>query len=88
MQLNIRTNPESSPQVFAVGEERTPVIVLDDFALDTGDVIRCAVQSASFALDETYVYPGVRAKPPKEYIEEIVRSAHEWRLAHPNGYAD
>lgn len=74
MQLNIRTNPASSPQVFAVGEERTPVIVIDDFALDTGDVIRYAVQSASFALDETYVYPGVRAKPPREYIQEIVRA--------------
>ena len=74
MQLNIRTNPASSPQVFAVGEERTPVIVIDDFALDTGDVIRYAVQSASFATDETYVYPGVRAKPPREYIQEIVRA--------------
>lgn len=74
MQLNIRTNPKSSPQVFAVGEERTPVIILDDFALDTGDVIRYAVQSASFAPDEAYVYPGVRAKPPKQYIQEIVRA--------------
>lgn len=73
MQLNIRSNPECSPQVFTVGEERTPVIVIDDFAQDTGDVIRYAVQSASFALDETYVYPGVRAKPPREYIQEIVR---------------
>jgi hypothetical protein len=74
VQLNIRTNPKSSPQVFAVGEERTPVIILDDFVLDTSDVIRYAVQSASFAPDESYVYPGVRAKPPKEYIQEIVRA--------------
>jgi hypothetical protein len=74
VQLNIRINPKSSPQVFTVGEERTPVIILDDFALDTGDVIRYAVQSASFAPDEAYVYPGVRAKPPKEYIQEIVRA--------------
>jgi len=74
VQLSIRTNPKSSPQVFAVGEERTPVIILDDFALDTGDVIRYAVQSASFAPDEAYVYPGVRAKPPKQYIQEIVRA--------------
>ncbi len=59
--------------MIAVGEERTPVVIVDDFALDTGDVIRYAVQSASFALDETYVYPGVRAKPPRQYIEEIVR---------------
>jgi len=74
VQLSIRTNPKSSPQVFAVGEERTPVIILDDFALDTGDVIRYAVQSASFAPDEAYVYPGVRARPPKQYIQEIVRA--------------
>lgn len=73
VQPSIRTNPKSLPKVITVGQERTPVVILDDFALDTGDVIRYAVQSASFALDEAYVYPGVRAKPPREYIEEIVR---------------
>jgi hypothetical protein len=73
VQLTIRSNPKSLPEVFAIGEERTPVIVLDDFALDTGGVIQHAVKSAAFSIDETYVYPGVRAKPPREYIEEIVR---------------
>jgi len=71
--VSIRLNPEASPRVILAGEEQTPVIIIDDFATDTGDVIRYAVNSASFAPANVSYYPGVRAQPPSDYVQEIVR---------------
>jgi len=71
-EVSIRANPEASPQVFATGREETPVVIIDDFAMDTRDVIDYAVRSASFVPDDTS-YPGVRAQPPREYVAEIIR---------------
>jgi hypothetical protein len=73
VQVSIRANPEASVQVFAAGEEGTCIVVIDDFVLDTGDIIRYAAESAGFERDGTYVYPGVRARPPREYSSEIAR---------------
>lgn len=69
----IQLNSEASPRVFLAGKERTPVIIIDDFAVDTGDVIRCAVNSPGFAPDNESFYPGVRTEPPGGYVQEIAR---------------
>lgn len=73
-EICIRANPEASAQVFPAGRERTPVIIIDDFALDTGEVIRCAINSARFGPDRDTLYPGVRAEPPGSYLQEITRA--------------
>ncbi|MDH3338212.1 MAG: DUF6445 family protein [Gammaproteobacteria bacterium] len=72
-QATIRQNPDASPRVILVGEEKTPVIIINDFATDTSELIRYAVNSASFALDTASYYPGVRAETPSGYLQEIVR---------------
>lgn len=59
--VSFQANPDASLQVFAAGEEQTPIIVIDDFAVDTSDIIRYACESVSFEVDETSAYPGVRA---------------------------
>lgn len=59
-EATIQVNPDSSLQVYAVGEERTLVIVIDEFALDTSAIIDHACRLDSFAEDQTG-YPGVRA---------------------------
>ncbi len=71
--ISIQANPEISPQLLLAGTERTPVVIIDDFAVDTGDVIRYAINSASFAPDTSTLYPGVRAQPTKGYVQEIIR---------------
>ncbi len=72
--VSIRANPEASPHVFLAGRERTPVVIVDDFALDTADVIRYALTSARFGPDRDTLYPGVRAEPPGSYLQEISRA--------------
>ncbi len=72
-EVSIRLNPEAVPRVFHAGDEQTPVIIIDDFAADTGDVIHYAVNSASFAADTVSLYPGIRAQTPSGYLQEIVR---------------
>ena len=71
--LSFRANPGVSPAVFLAGRESTPIIIIDDFAVDTADVIRYAINSAKFAADRQTLYPGVRAEPPSSYVREIIR---------------
>lgn len=73
-EVSIRLNPDASPHVFLAGEEKTPVVIIDDFAEDTGDVIRYAVTSASFDPERDSFYPGVRAQPPSAYVQEVRRT--------------
>lgn len=72
-EVSIQLDPKAAPHVIVVGEEQTPVIIIDNFAMDTAAVIRCAVDSDSFALDSVSFYPGVRTQPPEAYMQEISR---------------
>lgn len=61
-------NPESRMTVQYVGIERTPVVVLDDFLLDTQHLIRHAEQNVKFESIQSTLYPGIRTILPKEYV--------------------
>lgn len=74
MQVEFRVNKRAQPRIFAVGKEQTPVVVIDDFAVDTAGVIAYAASAADFAPDDTFVYPGVRSQPPTEYRRETIRA--------------
>ena len=67
-EANFRVNPQSSPQVYAVGKERALVIVIDDFAVDTGAVIDHACQTVEFGADGATAYPGVRAPLTRSHV--------------------
>lgn len=76
-EASFKANPESSLQVFAAGAEQTAIIVIDDFALDTSDVIRHACESVSFDIDKTSAYPGVRAYLSRGHVIVAVNSILE-----------
>ncbi|MGI9321705.1 MAG: DUF6445 family protein, partial [Thiogranum sp.] len=57
-ELSIQVNPNASLQVLNVGIEKTPVIVIDDFAVDTSAVIAYACNEVGYGLDSTSAYPG------------------------------
>lgn len=61
-------NPESRMTVQYVGIERTPVVILDDFLLDTQHLIRHAEQNVKFESIQSTLYPGIRTTLPKEYV--------------------
>ncbi len=64
----VEVNPELSLQLLAVGAEQVPVIVIDNFLRDTGDVIHHACHEVSFQADATSAYPGRRAPLMREYV--------------------
>ena len=68
----IQINPQASLQVLEVGEEKTPLIVIDDFAVDTREVIEYACSSVDYGPDSTSAYPGIRGKLPRHYVIEVL----------------
>ena len=67
-EATFQVNRRAKPQVRTVGEERTPVIIIDDFALDTSAVIEYACEAARFGVDRTAAYPGVRAPLARPHV--------------------
>jgi len=75
-EASIQINPKASLKVLNVGEERTPVIIIDDFALDTGDIIEFASQSVDYGPDSTSAYPGVRGTLPRSYVRMVLNTIY------------
>lgn len=55
-----------------VGAERTPIMVIDNFAREIHSVINHACQQ-EFLADTTSYYPGVRARVPKSYAYSLLK---------------
>jgi len=62
-------------QVHTVGEEQTPIIVIDDFVNNVDALINFAVFSQNsretFCAQESDFYPGVRKAAPLSYVEQL-----------------
>jgi len=72
----IAVNPNASLEVRTVGRAGTPVIVIDDFALDLGEVIDYGCRSAEYGSDGTSMYPGLRAPLPKGYVRAVLQQIY------------
>lgn len=73
--VHITVNQSASPAVRLVGEARTAVIVIDDFAADTEPLIQCAVGAGTnYGPDDTSMYPGIRAKLPRSYVRSVLNA--------------
>jgi len=72
----IAVNPNASLEVRTVGRAGTPVIVIDDFALDLGEVIDYGCRSAEYGSDVTSMYPGLRAPLPKGYVRAVLQQIY------------
>jgi hypothetical protein len=77
----IAVNAEASPEVRTVGRDRTHVIVIDDFALDLGEIIDYGCGSAEFGSDGTSMYPGLRAPLPKGYVRAVLQQIYRLLFA-------
>ena len=75
-EASIQINPNASLKVLNVGEEETPVIIIDDFALDTGDIIEYACRSVDYGPDSTSAYPGIRGTLPRSYVREVLNKIY------------
>jgi hypothetical protein len=72
----IQVNPRGSLQVRYVGQEKTPVITIDNFVVDTSEIIDCACLPAAYGPDRHSSYPGVRAPLPRDYVLAVLNSIH------------
>jgi hypothetical protein len=64
----LTANSNATVTLPVAGREKTPLIVIDDFALDTTAVIDYGRNSAAFGIDRTSAYPGVRASLDREHV--------------------
>lgn len=64
----LQINDQALPRVRWVGEERIPVVTIDDFALDSDAVVGHACSTANFRADPTSAYPGVRAALSRSHV--------------------
>ncbi len=66
-------NPTMKANVIAVGKEKTPIVVIDNFALDTRLIKEFANNIAQFTPDLATLYPGVRCPLPRQYIIKLLQ---------------
>lgn len=75
--IGIQVNSDIKLQIMTVGIDKTPVIIIDDFAIKTDDIIESACSDAEFkVLDNTY-YPGIRAPLPKNYVINVLQAIYQ-----------
>lgn len=73
----IEVNPASKVQLSFIGHEQTPVMVFDDFSLDTAAVISQACVQASFTGDPSSYYPGIRSALPPTYVIPLLQAIYQ-----------
>jgi len=70
-------NPEMTVKKIQVGNEKTVVIVIDDFALDLNQLSTHARTAAKFTQDKNSFYPGIRAPLPREYVVTMLQAVYQ-----------
>lgn len=74
--MTLSARPDLAPDVLHVGEEREPVIVVDDAAVDPAALVDCAARDTTFgaaSLAKNF-YPGLLAPAPLAYVQSLVRT--------------
>jgi hypothetical protein len=68
-------NPAMKVTRLVVGNERIPVLVIDDLSLNYNELIACACKnvnhSSAFTASNGDLYPGVRKPSPANYSEQL-----------------
>lgn len=67
----IRINPRLKPELVLLGQQQTPLIVIDDLVENLPELLAyAAVQN--FQQDQDSYYPGVRALLPRTYVKAVL----------------
>lgn len=70
--VNIKLNNSCRRDIQIVGDEKTPVVVIDEPILSTDELVHYACKHAEFDSNDEFVYPGIRAELPAEYAKVLV----------------
>jgi hypothetical protein len=71
-----QVNPGIRPQIIYLGQEQTPLILIDNFMLDLTALRRQALHSEFVRENQTY-YPGQRALLPKDYVAASLNALYQ-----------
>lgn len=71
--MNYRVNRAATPSMNVVGQEKTPVFVLDNFLESLTAGLLHEKERLGFSPAPTY-YPGIRAKLPEAYILAVAQA--------------
>ncbi len=71
--MSFSVNRSATPYLNHVGQEKTPVFILDNFLENLSQDLLYNVDKLGFEQATTY-YPGIRARLPEEYILSVARA--------------
>jgi hypothetical protein len=74
---SFQINPNIKAEIIQIGTEQTPIIIIDDIAVDNTDFINYACFTSKFADDIDTFYPGIRAPLPKPYVITILQGVYQ-----------
>ncbi|MDR7121015.1 DUF6445 family protein [Rheinheimera soli] len=74
--LNYQVNDAIRPEIIYLGLEKTPLIMIDNFAVDLSALRRYALQSNFMRENQSY-YPGQRAVLPKDYVAASLNALYQ-----------
>lgn len=74
---NFDVSTDLKAQVIKVGNDQTPVIVIDNFSHSLQDIIDDACNNQAFCGDENSYYPGIRATLPKDYVVKLLKAVYQ-----------
>jgi hypothetical protein len=66
-----RVNPECEKQIVFLGEERNPVLILDNFLAAPEELRQAAGAGEPFLPQNTDLYPGIRKAAPEGYRQAL-----------------
>jgi hypothetical protein len=70
-------SPNIKAEIIQIGTEQTPIIIIDDIAVDNTDVINYACTTSKFSDDTATFYPGKRAPLPQPYVVTILQAVYQ-----------
>ncbi|WP_111641661.1 DUF6445 family protein [Marinimicrobium alkaliphilum] len=62
-------------QVEYIGPDKVPLITIDDVTTDDGRALIAHALDAAFEPEASFMYPGVRAPLPADYVVQVLRPA-------------
>lgn len=71
-----KINTALAPQLLYVGQQQTPVLIIDDLAADLPALLADAL-TAEFQSDAHSYYPGVRAMLPRPYVIAVLDAVYQ-----------
>lgn len=70
----MQINPKPGIDIQTIGNEKTPILIVDDILMDCSGLINIAIKETAFGMINSSMYPGVRAILPKEYVMLVLRA--------------